>query len=135
LGLANLSGSPVWIARTQNDWATALGDRDDLRGAAHSAAVELGMASLADRAKPVTTHKASCAVILPHGLSAREAEVLGLIAKGLSNRTIGARLFISANTVANHVRTILQKTGCSNRTEAAAYAERNQLVTETVRTM
>ncbi len=128
LELADLSGSPVWIARTQLEWATALGDREDLRAAAHSIAVELGMASLAERAKPVATPKVSCAVTLPDGLSAREAEVLDLVAKGLSNREVGTRLFISSNTVANHVRTILQKTGCTNRTEAAAYAVRNRIV-------
>ena len=64
---------------------------------------------------------------LPDGLSAREVEVLRLVAEGLSNREIGERLFISQNTVANHVRAILQKTGCANRTEAAAYAVRSGL--------
>ena len=37
------------------------------------------------------------------------------------------RLFISQNTVANHVRAILRKTGCANRTEAAGYAVRRGL--------
>ena len=46
----------------------------------------------------------------------------GCIAEGCSNREIGERLNISANTAANHVRAILQKTGCANRAEAAAYA-------------
>ena len=50
------------------------------------------------------------------------------MAAGLSNREIGARLFISQNTVANHVRSILQKTGCANRTEAAGYAVRHDLL-------
>ncbi|HZO51055.1 MAG TPA: LuxR C-terminal-related transcriptional regulator, partial [Gaiellaceae bacterium] len=59
---------------------------------------------------------------LPDALSAREGEVLRLVARGLSNRDIGATLFISEHTAANHVRSILRKTGCSNRTEAAAYA-------------
>ena len=63
----------------------------------------------------------------PDGLSAREVEVLRLVAAGLSNREIGERLFISQNTAANHVRAILQKTGCANRTEAAAYAVRSGL--------
>jgi DNA-binding NarL/FixJ family response regulator len=59
---------------------------------------------------------------LPDGLSDREAQVLGLIARGFSNREIGGRLHISEHTAANHVRSILRKTGCANRTEAAAYA-------------
>jgi DNA-binding NarL/FixJ family response regulator len=64
----------------------------------------------------------------PAGLSDREVEVLRLLAHGLSNSEIGARLFISANTAANHVRSILQKTGCANRTQAAIYAAHHQLV-------
>jgi DNA-binding NarL/FixJ family response regulator len=65
---------------------------------------------------------------LPDELSAREAEVLRLVARGLSNREIGAALFISEHTAANHVRSILRKTGCANRTEAASYAHAHSLV-------
>ena len=67
----------------------------------------------------------------PKGLSRRELEVLRLVAIGRSNRAIAERLFISANTVANHVRGILAKTGCANRTEAAAYASRHGLLAPT----
>lgn len=63
----------------------------------------------------------------PAPLTAREAEVLGLVAEGLSNREIAARLFISANTAANHVRSILMKTGTANRTQAARYATEHEL--------
>ncbi len=65
---------------------------------------------------------------LPDELSAREAQVLRLIARGLSNREIGTTLFISEHTAANHVRSILRKTGCTNRTEAASYAHAHALV-------
>jgi DNA-binding CsgD family transcriptional regulator len=65
---------------------------------------------------------------LADGLSAREVEVLRLVAAGLSNRVIGQRLFISPNTAANHVRSILQKTGSANRAEATAYAARHGLL-------
>jgi DNA-binding CsgD family transcriptional regulator/tetratricopeptide (TPR) repeat protein len=58
----------------------------------------------------------------PDGLSPRELQILRLVAKGLSNREIGERLVVSEHTAANHVRSILRKTGCANRTEAAAYA-------------
>jgi DNA-binding NarL/FixJ family response regulator len=57
-------------------------------------------------------------------LTAREAEVLRLIAIGRSNADIALALSISLNTVATHVRNILAKTGCANRTEAAAHAMR-----------
>jgi DNA-binding NarL/FixJ family response regulator len=64
----------------------------------------------------------------PDGLSPREAQILRLVARGLSNREIGASLYISEHTTANHIRAILRKTGCANRTEAASYAHRHALV-------
>lgn len=51
-------------------------------------------------------------------LSAREIEVLGALAEGLSNAAIADRLFISNNTVKNHVRAIMEKLQASSRTEA-----------------
>ena len=68
------------------------------------------------------------AVALPDGLSAREAQILKLVARGLSNREIGATLFISEHTAANHIRSILRKTGSANRTDATSYAHRHGLV-------
>lgn len=64
----------------------------------------------------------------PDGLTDREIEVLRLLAAGLSNRAIGERLYISTNTAANHVRSILIKTGAANRTQAAMYAADHQLL-------
>jgi DNA-binding CsgD family transcriptional regulator len=58
----------------------------------------------------------------PAGLTAREREVLRLLAEGLLNREIAERLVISENTAANHVRSILAKTGSGNRTQAAMFA-------------
>jgi DNA-binding CsgD family transcriptional regulator/tetratricopeptide (TPR) repeat protein len=63
----------------------------------------------------------------PAGLSAREVEVLRLIAAGRTNRQIGEELFISLNTVARHVSHIFTKTDAANRADAAAYATRNGL--------
>lgn len=60
-------------------------------------------------------------------LTSREMDVLGLIAIGRSNADIAMVLEISLSTVATHVRNILAKTGCANRTEAAAYAMRHGL--------
>jgi DNA-binding NarL/FixJ family response regulator len=67
---------------------------------------------------------------LPDDLTSREADVLRLLARGHSNREIGRSLFISQNTAANHVRSILMKTGSTNRTEAAAFAHRHGLAGE-----
>ena len=64
---------------------------------------------------------------LPDGLSPREVQILVLVAQGLSNRQVGSTLAISEHTAANHVRSILRKTGCANRTEAASYAHRQGL--------
>ena len=64
----------------------------------------------------------------PAGLTRREVQVLRLIATGKGNREIADCLFLSSNTVANHVRNILAKTNTANRTEAAAFALRASLV-------
>ena len=56
----------------------------------------------------------------PAGLTAREAEVLGLLAEGATDAAIAAALSISVNTVNKHVASILAKTGAANRTAAAA---------------
>jgi len=66
----------------------------------------------------------------PHApkLTAREVEVLRLVARGLGNRDIGVQLFISENTVKNHVRNILEKLQLHTRMEAAMYAVRQNLI-------
>ena len=60
------------------------------------------------------------AFVQSHELSSREIEVLSLIREGASNGEISAKLFISENTVKFHVRNILKKTGCANRSELLA---------------
>jgi predicted ATPase/DNA-binding CsgD family transcriptional regulator len=54
-------------------------------------------------------------------LAKRETEVARLVADGLSNKEIGARLFISEHTVDSHVRSILNKLGCNSRAQVAAW--------------
>ena len=65
---------------------------------------------------------------LPAGLSAREAEVLKLIAQGLSNAEIGERLFLGRATIKTHVNRIFAKTGVRDRAQAVHYAFRHGLV-------
>lgn len=61
-------------------------------------------------------------------LSARELEILQLVARGMKNREIAEKLFISENTVRNHVISCLEKLGTRDRTEATAVAIRQGLV-------
>jgi len=61
-------------------------------------------------------------------LTERELEVLRFVAKGLNNREIAKQLFISENTVKNHVRNILEKLQLHSRMEAVMYAVREKLL-------
>jgi two-component system NarL family response regulator len=61
-------------------------------------------------------------------LTNREIEVLRLVAKGMSNREIAEELYISENTVKNHVRNILEKLHLHNRMEAVIYAVKERLL-------
>ena len=63
-------------------------------------------------------------------LSSREAEVLALVAKGLTNKEIAESLVISENTARNHVSRILEKLGLSRRSEAAVFAAQHGLLEE-----
>ena len=61
-------------------------------------------------------------------LTGREIEVLELVAQGNTSRQIGELLFISQNTVKNHIRNILDKLGLHSRNEAVLYAAREDLI-------
>ena len=61
-------------------------------------------------------------------LTDREMEVLALVAQGMNNRDIAKELFISENTVKNHVRNILEKLHLHSRMEAVVYAVREKLL-------
>jgi len=128
------TGGRPWLAHTQLSYATLLLRKREtgaeraarLLDAALATARELGMATLEQRCARLMDELAH-RLVYPDALSKREVDVLRLLAAGLSNQEIGARLFISTHTVANHIRSILAKTGTANRTEAAAYAIRQGL--------
>ena len=61
-------------------------------------------------------------------LTERELEVLKLVARGMNNRDIAKELFISENTVKNHIRNILEKLQLHSRMEAVVYAVREKLL-------
>jgi DNA-binding NarL/FixJ family response regulator len=67
---------------------------------------------------------------LPDGLTEREGQVLGLIAQGLSNAEIAARLYLSRSTVKTHINQIFTKTGSRDRPQAIVYAHRHGIHTE-----
>jgi class 3 adenylate cyclase/DNA-binding CsgD family transcriptional regulator len=127
-------GARVAVAYTQHDYAAMLlarnqeGDGEraiSLLKASLESAHEIGMRALEERAARRLGELSDASA--PDDLTVREVEVLRLIAIGRSNADIATALSISLNTVATHVRNILAKTGCANRTEAAAYAMRQGL--------
>ena len=131
-------GARLPLAHTQYEYATMLlarqapGDReraDALLGGCLNSARELGMRGLAAKAEDLMTQRSARAAPsgAPDDLTLREIEVMQLLAIGRSNADIALVLSISHSTVATHVRNILAKTGCANRTEAAAYALRRGL--------
>jgi DNA-binding NarL/FixJ family response regulator len=58
------------------------------------------------------------------GITSREADVLVLVAEGLTNKEVAARLHLSPRTVEKHVASLLAKTGCRRRAELAGYFAR-----------
>ncbi|MGN6866994.1 MAG: ATP-binding protein [Solirubrobacteraceae bacterium] len=127
-------GFTAWLAHTNYEYARMLlaagrGERDAIAALLDEAdrlASAAGMRALRSRIRAIGAPPTRAAP--PDQLSAREVQILQLVARGLSNRQIGLELFISEHTAANHIRSILRKTGCANRTEAASYAHRHALV-------
>ena len=123
-------GAWLPLAHTQHDFAAMLlargaaGDRQRaaaLLGECLESARRFGMRGLEESSARLSGGVSN------DDLTSRELDVLKLLAIGRSNADIALVLEISLNTVATHVRNILAKTGCGNRTEAAAYAMRHGL--------
>jgi DNA-binding NarL/FixJ family response regulator len=104
--------------------------RDDIRRAIEAAAA--GQAVLDPVAQATLLQAAQAAAPRPSGpppdgLTDRETEVLTLIAGGLSNQQIAARLYVSEATVKTHINRIFAKTGSRDRAQAVHYAHRHGL--------
>ncbi|MCD4525000.1 MULTISPECIES: response regulator transcription factor [unclassified Nocardioides] len=69
------------------------------------------------------------------GLSPREAEVIALIAQGLSNQEIAARAFLSINSIKTYVRTAYRKIGVASRSQAVIWALNNGFQPDTLRSI
>jgi DNA-binding CsgD family transcriptional regulator len=130
LGVWQELDAPYEVARTRELIGLAchaLGDDE-------TATLELEAAGAAFeelRAAPDAARVAALAAgrhARPHGLSARELEVLRLVAAGKSNREIAAQLVISEHTVARHLQNIFAKLDVSSRTAAASFAFEHELV-------
>ncbi|TAK70657.1 MAG: helix-turn-helix transcriptional regulator [Actinomycetota bacterium] len=106
----------------------ALGDDDTAEmelDAAGWVFTELGAAPDLARVQRLSMRRAAAA---PGGLSRREAQVLRLVAAGMSNRAIADDLFLSEKTVHRHVSNIFAKLGVGSRSAATAYAFQHDLV-------
>jgi DNA-binding NarL/FixJ family response regulator len=64
---------------------------------------------------------------LPDGLTRREAEILSMIARGMTNPDIAASLSLSAHTIKSHINRIFAKTGSADRAAAIRYASHHDL--------
>jgi DNA-binding CsgD family transcriptional regulator len=128
-------GAATWVAHTAYEHGRMLLARGRAEDAGRAASLLIEAAELAERIGMPTLlaridglgSPVAPTTTLPDELSPREVDILRLVVRGLSNRQIGEELFISEHTAANHMRSILRKTSCANRTEAATYAHRHGL--------
>nr|WP_042197343.1 AAA family ATPase [Kibdelosporangium sp. MJ126-NF4]CEL22895.1 regulatory protein [Kibdelosporangium sp. MJ126-NF4]CTQ90035.1 regulatory protein [Kibdelosporangium sp. MJ126-NF4] len=132
-------GNPYETAITLTDAATAALATNNRPGArsrlaeARELATALDAGPLIDRIDGLVSRSRLDDVAKPRahndfGLTRREVDVLGVLARGKSNQQIADELFISTNTVATHVARILVKLGATTRTEAVARARETDLL-------
>jgi DNA-binding NarL/FixJ family response regulator len=114
------AGAAGWLSKDAD--AEAIGRALRSAAAGHTTVDSAALARLLDAEPAARPTK------LPDGLTAREAEVLGLIASGLSNTEIARHLVVSEATVKTHVNHLFAKAGLRDRAQAVAYAYRHGLV-------
>jgi DNA-binding NarL/FixJ family response regulator len=108
-------------------------DRADIAGALRSAAAGLSVfdpsvqAALLAAAGSAPARYASRTEPLPDGLTPREAEILSLIARGMTNPEIADALVLSSHTIKTHINRIFAKTDSRDRAAAVRYAQAHQL--------
>jgi DNA-binding CsgD family transcriptional regulator len=119
----------TWQAAVTDGWGDPVtGLRGDLAGFEADGAEALArVARDLLRQTGVTVRRGRSATAVPPqlravGVTAREAEVLGLVVQGLTNSEVAARLFLSPRTVDHHVARLLAKTGAANRSELRGMA-------------
>jgi DNA-binding CsgD family transcriptional regulator len=129
-----------WIAMgCPYEAALALGHADDddarrrglaelQRLGAHAAARRISRALREGGARDIRRGPRAATRENPAGLTARELEVVALVAEGLRNAEIAGRLFVSEKTAAHHVSAVLRKLGVSTRSQAGAEAARLGIV-------
>jgi non-specific serine/threonine protein kinase len=129
-------GAPLYVhAQDRALYERAVGIlRSRLGEEAFEAAWSEGRAMTSEEAieyaleSPKSSEEAEAPPAYPAGLSAREAEVLKLVAKGLTNAQIARDLFISPNSVNRHLNSIYRKLGVNSRAAATHFASEHKLV-------
>jgi DNA-binding NarL/FixJ family response regulator len=98
--------------------------RQVLGGSVHFATPRIARAVVTQAGRQSQLAEARAEARDETGLTARELEVLEMVARGLPNRTVAEQLFLSDQTVKRHLRKVYRKLGVANRTEAALTAYR-----------
>ena len=123
------------LAAGARSYLTKDADCADIVQALRSAATGLSVIDPAVRAallsavtsRPEKPAEQKLPAKLPDGLTLREAEILSMMARGMTNPDIAAELYISAQTIKSHINRIFAKTGSANRTAAIRYARDHHL--------
>lgn len=132
-GVLLLASDPsgAWTAQARRSGVRAV-LRSDATAEELATAIAAARAGLLvlhpDALKSSTEARAARSRIGATALTAREQEILEMIAEGMSNRTIASRLGISSQTVKFHVASILAKLGAGSRTEAVTFGLRQGLI-------